>query len=176
MPTASAYCQARRKVKAEVFQQLNAQVRTDFYRLWDAKGKVKRWRGHRLVGAGGSYLNLPDSPPLRERFSAPGNQYSAQEGENVQALAVVLCDLLNEIGLRGALGAAHSAEKSLLFNELWTELEDGDVLVLDRNSSDYTIIGQCVRDGRDVVARCSRRSFKAVMDFFASPERERMVT
>jgi hypothetical protein len=89
---------------------------------------------------------------------------------------MVLYDLLNDIGLRAAIGPSHSAEKGLLFNQLWSELQIGDVLVLDRHSADYTIIAQAVRDKFDVVIRCPRQSFKEVMEFFKSNDNERIVT
>ena len=178
-PTGSAYCQARQKIQAAVFVRLNESVRDDFYSLYGADNEVRKWRGHRLLGSDGTYLNLPDTPELRAAFSVHTNQHSAEKAGavgHVQALGMVLYDLLNDIGVRGALGPSHSAEKSLLFNELWGELKAGeDVLVLDRNSADYTIIGQAARDGIGVVIRCPRQSFKAVMNFFESDERERLV-
>jgi hypothetical protein len=128
-----------------------------------------------LLGSDGSYLNLPDTPELREAFSVHRNQHQGKESEQVQALGMVLFDLLNDIGLKAAIAPSHSAEKDLLFNHLWSELEAGDVLVLDRNSADYTIIARAVRDKIEVVIRCPRQSFKAVMEFFNSGERERIV-
>jgi len=176
VPSASAYCQAKRKVKAEVFVHLNRSVREDFYRLYGAEEKVKLWHGHRLVGADGTYLNLPDTKELRKAFSVHRNQHKTQQSEQVQALGMVLYDLLNDLGLRCAMAPSHTAEKSLLFNHLWSELQPSDVLVLDRHSADYTIIAQAVRDQLDVVIRCGRQSFKAVMEFFKSTDKERIVT
>jgi len=176
VPSASAYCQAKRKVKAEVFVHLNRSVREDFYRLYGAEEKVKLWHGHRLVGADGTYLNLPDTKELRKAFSVHRNQHPGEKSEQVQAMGMVLYDLLNDLGLRGAMAPSHTAEKSLLFNHLWSELQPSDVLVLDRHSADYTIIAQAVRDQLDVVIRCGRQSFKPVMEFFKSPEKERIVT
>lgn len=174
-PTASAYCQARQKIKAEVFVHLNQSVLEDFYRLYGAEEKVARWCGHRLLGSDGTYLNLPDTKELRQVFSVHRNQHKGEEQATVQALGMVLYDLLNDIGVRGAIAGSHTAEKSLLFEHLWGGLEAGDVLVLDRNSADYTIIAQAVRDQIDVVIRCPRQSFKVVRDFFASNEREQIV-
>lgn len=175
VPTGSAYCQGRQKVKAEVFVHLNASVRDDFYRLYGREEKVRRWHGHRLLGGDGTYLNVPDTKELREVFGVHRNQHQGEKYEYVQALGMVLYDLLNDLGVRGAIGGRHRAEKSLLFDELWGALESGDVLVLDRNSADYTIIARAVRDGLDVVIRCPRHSFKAVREFFNSAEKERIV-
>lgn len=93
VPTASAYCQAKQKVKAEVFDLLTRSVSQDFYRLYDLEGAVERWHGHRLVGSDGSYLNLPDTPELREAFSVHRNQHQGKDSEQVQGLGMVLFDL-----------------------------------------------------------------------------------
>ncbi len=175
VPTGSAYCQSRQKIKAEVFVHLNASVRDDFYELYGAEKKVKKWLGHRLLGSDGTYLNLPDTKELRSAFSVHRNQHQGEQFAYVQALGMVLYDLRNDIGVRGVLAPSHTAEKSLLFNQLWSQLQAGDVLVLDRNSADYTIISQAVRDQIEVVIRCPRQSLKAVMEFFQSRDRERIV-
>lgn len=176
VPTGSAYCQSKQKVKAEVFIHLNESVRDDFYELYGAEEKVEKWFGHRLLGSDGTYLNLPDTKELRKAFSVHRNQRKGEKEATVQALGMVMYDLLNDLGVKGAIAPSHSAEKSLLLNDLWSELKAGDVLVLDRNSADYSIIGSAVRDNLDVIIRCPRQSFKAVMEFFKSSERERLVT
>ena len=68
VPTDSAYCQAKQKVKPEVFVHLTGKLRADFYRLYGADEEVKLWHGHRLMGGDGTKLNLPDTPDLRARF------------------------------------------------------------------------------------------------------------
>jgi len=136
VPTASAYSQARQKIKAEVFVHLNKSVVEDFYRLYGAEEKVGLWHGHRLVGSDGTYLNLPDTKELRKAFSVHRNQHKGEDQATVQALGMVLYDLLNDLGIKAAIAPSHAAEKSLLFEQLWGELKVGDVLVLDRNSAD----------------------------------------
>ncbi len=174
VPTDSAYCQAKQKVKPEVFEHLTETLSKDFYRLYGADEEVRLWRGHRLIGGDGTKLNLPDTADLRAHFGIERNQTSGETGGCVQATAVVACDLLNDLGLQSALGKAHSSEKGLLF-EVWRSLEKGDVLVLDRNFADYSIIAKAKQDGVEVVIRCPHSSFSAVEDFWASKDRERIV-
>ncbi len=174
VPTDSAYCQAKQKIKPEVFEHLTETLSQDFYRLYGADEEVRLWRGHRLIGGDGTKLNLPDTADLRASFGVQKNQTSGETGGCVQATAVVAYDLLNDIGLQSALGKAHSSEKSLLF-EVWRSLEKGDVLVLDRNFADYSIIAKARHDGVEVVIRCPHSSFSAVEDFWASKDRERIV-
>ncbi len=171
VPSASAYCQARQKLKPEIFTHLNQMVVEDFYRLYDADGAVKRWHGRRLLGADGTKLNLPDTPDLREAFSVHRNQHE----EFVQATAVVLYDLLNDIGLNASLGPV-SGEKRPLLEQLWETTIEGDILVLDRNFGDYTIVAWAVNTKRDVIIRCRRRSFSVVEEFWESDKIETIVT
>jgi hypothetical protein len=170
-PTASAYCQARRKLNPEIFEHLNQNVVKDFYRLYGADGAVKLWHGRRLLGADGTKLNLPDTPSLREAFTVHRNQHE----EFVQATAVVLHDLLNDICLKASLGPV-SGEKRPLLEQLWAATNESDVLVLDRNFGDYSIVAWAVLTKRDVVIRCRRLSFKAVEEFWESSETEAIVT
>lgn len=174
VPSASAYCQAKKKVQAGVYRHLSKVLCDDFYQLYGADSEVETWHGRRLMGADGTYLRLPDTEELRESYSVHANQHEG--GEVVQGLAIVLHDLLNDLGVASVLEAAHSAEKSLLFSDwIWSGLKVGDVLVLDRNSADYSIIAKAVKSGIDVVIRCPRQTFKVVNEFWRSEEREQIV-
>jgi hypothetical protein len=174
VPSGSAYCQAKQKIKAEVFVELSESLCADFYALYGVEQQVKLWHGHRLIGGDGTYLNLPDAEELRQEFGVHENQHRKEQNQRVQALAVMLHDLLNDVAVASALRGSHSSEKSLLF-ELWGATEPGDVLVLDRNSADYTIIAKAKKEGREVVIRCPRQSFSVVNDFWQSTEKERLV-
>lgn len=127
--TASAYSQARQKVQPEVFVHLPAVACEEYYTRYGAEGEVGGWHGHRLLGGEGSYFNLPDTEETRREFSVPTNQYAG--GEQVQAVASVLDDLPNDLGLSAALGPK-PAEKNLLFAHHWAATQAGDVLVCDR--------------------------------------------
>lgn len=170
-PTPSAYSQARQKLKPELFAHLNKQVVEDYYRLYEKTGGVKRWRGHRLLGADGTKLNLPDTPSLRVAFSVHSNQHE----EFVQATAVVLHDLLNDIAIAASLGPV-SGEKKPLLEKLWDATLENDVLVLDRNFGDYSLVSWAVLTRRNVIIRCRRQSFSVVEKFWQSDKIEDIVT
>lgn len=173
VPTASAYCQARQKLKPELFVHLNQVVCQDFYQLYESDGQVVRWRGHRLLGCDGPYLNVPDTPQTRSQFSVQMNQY--QEGVCVQALAVVLYDVRNDLALAAALGP-RQGEKHRLFNDLWSASEPGDCLILDRHYADYTVIAWAVAKQRDVCIRLPVRTFGVAVAFWQSQLAEQIVT
>jgi hypothetical protein len=171
--TGSAYCQARQKIKPELFVHLNASVVEEFTSLSQDNQTWQTWYGHRLLGADGSKLNLPDSAELRAAYSLIGNQHGAA-GEGVQGLAVVLYDLLNDIGLGAHLGPlAH--EPKVLLDQLIALTQVNDLLVLDRNFSDYVLIAWAVYHQRQMLIRCQSNSFGVVEDFLASVETDRVV-
>jgi Transposase DDE domain len=171
--TASAYSQARQKVQPEVFVHLNAVVCEEFYTRYGADHEVVLWQGHRLLGVDGSYLNLPDSEETRREFSVQTNQHVG--GEQVQALASVLYDLRNDIGLSAALGPKQ-AEKNLLFGTHLAATQPGDVLVGDRAYADYCVLATLVARGCHFVIRFPRQSFTAVNAFWTARGQERVVT
>lgn len=174
VPSASAFCQAKKKVKPEVFVHLSEVLCKDFYTLYGADQEVRLWHGHRLMGADGTYLTLPNTEQLCASFSVHPNQHLQEKHKQVQALAVVLHDLLNDLGVASAIGPAHASERSLLF-DLWSATEEGDCLVLDRNSAHYTIIAKAKKEGREVIIRCPRQSFSVVNEFWESKQGERLV-
>jgi hypothetical protein len=171
--TASAYSQARQKVQPEVFVHLNAVACEEYYTRYGQDQEVILWHGQRLLGVDGSYLNLPDTEETRREFSVQTNQYA--EGEQVQALASVLYDLRNDIGLSAALGPKQ-AEKNLLFGTHWAATQAGDVLVGDRAYADYSVLAAIVARGCHFVIRFPHQSFTAVNAFWGARAQERVVT
>jgi hypothetical protein len=170
VPSASAYCQARQKLDPALFQELTKVTAQDFYRLAGQEGTVATWRGHRLLGADGSKLTLPDNPDLRKAYSVQRNSLT----QTVQALSVVLYDLRNDLGLAAKLGPI-VAEKQYLF-DLWEQTKRGDVLVLDRLFADYCVIAYAAHSGREIVVRCPQQSFGIVRDFWKSDLTEQLVS
>jgi hypothetical protein len=171
--TASAYRQARQKVQPEVFVHLNAVACEEYYVRYGAEHEVVLWHGQRVLGVDGSYLKLPDTEETRREFRVQTNQHVG--GEQVQALASVLYDLRNDLGLSAALGPKQ-AEKNLLFGTHLAATQAGDVLVCDRAYADYSVMATIVARQRHFVIRFPRQSFTAVNAFWATPASERVVT
>jgi Transposase DDE domain len=171
--TASAYRQARQKVQPEVFVHLNTVACEEYYARYGAEDEVVLWHGHRVLGMDGSYLNLPDTAETRHEFSVQTNQHPG--AEQVQALASVLYDLRNDLGLSAALGPKQ-AEKTHLFATHLAVTRRGDVLVCDRAYADYSVMAMLLAWQCHFVIRFPRQSFTAVNAFWASPAQERVVT
>jgi hypothetical protein len=172
--TGAAYCLARKKIKPELFIGLNDNVVDEFQSLSQSDKTWKTWRGHQLIGADGTKLNLPNTAELRSAYSVTGNQHGAA-GECVQGLAIVLYDLLNDIGLAAHLGKlAH--EPKVLLDHLSAKTQIGNLLVLDRNFTDYPLIAWAVQNKRELLVRCQSNSFSIVEDFLKSEDTDRVVT
>lgn len=171
--TASAYRQARQKVQPEVFVHLNAVACEEYYTRYGAEQEVALWHGQRVLGVDGSYLNLPDTEETRREFSVQTNQHVG--GEQVQALASVLYDLRNDVGLSAALGPKQ-AEKNLLFATHLAAMQAGDVVVCDRAYADYSVMATIVARQCHFVIRFPRQSFTAVNAFWVAPDQECVVT
>ena len=162
VPSASAYCHARQKLKPELFAQLNQISCRDFYHLYESEGLVQHWHGHRLLGVDGTYLHVPDTEETRAEFTLQVNQHEG--AECVQALGCLLYDLRNDLGLAAAL-SKRQGEKRLLFDSLWDATQPEDVLVMDRAYADYTIFAYAVKQEREVVVRLPRGRFSAFEPF-----------
>lgn len=174
-PSASAYCQAKQKVKAEVFVHLNDVLVKDFYRLYKTDGEVLRWHGHRLLGADGTKLNVPENEATKKVFSLHRNHKLSSQSARLQALGMVLYDLLNDIGIKGALTKAHSGENELMFKELWSETKQGDVLVLDRGKCSYYLIAKAIGEKRELIMRLPKGKFRVVEEFLKSGKEDALV-
>jgi Transposase DDE domain len=170
--TAGAYRQARQKVQPELFLHLNTVTCEEYYARYGADHEVILWQGHRVLGVDGSYLNLPDTAETRCEFSVQTNQHAGEE--QVQALASILYDLRNDIGLSAALGPKQ-AEKNLLFGTHLAATQAGDVVVGDRAYADYSVMAMLRAQQCHFVIRFPRQSFAVVNAFWASPAQERDV-
>ncbi len=172
LPTASAYCQARRKLKPDVFLYLNRIVTDHMDQSGTSRAPIKTWHGRRLLAADGTYLNLPDTPDTRARYSLQENQWDG--GACVQALASVLYDLLNNLGLNATLDTKR-AEKDFLFEQHAACMKEGDVIVLDRLYADSAVLAFWQGHRRDFVIRFPHGRFKQVHAFWASNATDRLV-
>lgn len=169
VPTAGAFCHARHKLKPEVFTHLNRIVTRFFYAEAD---DVRRWRGHRMLSADATFLNLPDTAETRARYSLQTNQHAG--AECVQALCSVLYDVLNDLGLALAL-TKRQGETSLLLTDLWKTTQPDDVVILDRAYADYRLLAQAVAHRRHLVVRLPRGRFSACEAFWTSDQAEQQI-
>lgn len=174
-PTGSAYCQAKQKVKAEVFVHLNQVLTVDFYQLYEAEGAVRRWHGHRLLGADGTNFNVPENEETKKIFSLHSNHKSGEKSKRLQALGMVLYDLLNDLGIKGAMTKSHCWENHLMMQELWEEVEVSDVLVIDRGKCSYYLVAKAKAEKKELIMRMPKGKFRVVDDFWESSKKDEII-
>lgn len=156
--TASAYSQARYKLKHTAFIDLNQRAVVD---TMYGDGDYKTFWGFRVLGIDGSKLALPNNDAIREEFGtiAWTNGKTAEiQGERPYALASVLYDVLNRVALDATMGKAKAYEIDLAVGHL-SHTKAGDLLVMDRNYPSYRMLAEMSRYQRDFVVRCSSASF-----------------
>ena len=156
--TASAYSQARYKLKHTAFIELNQVAVVDTVY---SDSDYKTFWGFRVLAIDGSKIVLPDNEAIREEFGtiAWTNGKTAEiQGERPYALASVLYDVLNKVALDATLGKAKAYEIDLAVGHL-SHTQPGDLLVMDRNYPSYRMLAEMSRSSRDFVVRCSSASF-----------------
>ena len=156
--TASAYSQARYKLKHTAFIELNREAVVET--LYSDNHYQTYW-GFRVLAVDGSKLILPDSEDVREEFGTIAwstGKTSEIQGERPYALASVLYDVLNRIALDATLGRANAYEVNLAIDHL-VHTRAGDLLTMDRNYPSYRMLAELTRWQRDFVIRCSSASF-----------------
>ena len=101
----SAFCQARRKIKHEAFQEISEIVGNGFYE----EANYKLYDEYRVWAIDGSDINLPNTEQVIEEF---GSQ-SFKHGIQAQSLVSVLYDVLNHVIIHAAM-ARHDANERVL--------------------------------------------------------------
>ncbi len=158
--TASAFSQARYKLKHTAFIELNQQAVVES-RYRDAD--FRTFWGGRVLAIDGSKVLLPDTEDVRAAFGtiAYSNGKDAQiQGERPYALASALYDVLNRVALDATLGRADAYEVDLAIGHL-AHTGPTDLLVMDRNYPSYRMLAELAQRERHFVIRCSAASFGA---------------
>ena len=158
--TASAFSQARYKLKHTAFIELNQKAVVDSrYR----EASFQTFWGLRVLAIDGAKVLLPDTEEVRETFGTiaySNGKDSSVHGERPYALASVLYDVLNRVALDATLGPANAYEVDLAIDHL-AHTGPTDVLVMDRNYPSYRMLAELTQRERHFVIRCSAASFGA---------------
>jgi len=173
MPTASAFCQARKKIKPELFIALKNEIVKFYYKNYEKSGLVKRWNGRLLWAIDGTFINIPDTQETRNKYNIQVNQYN-KEG-TVQALSSILYDVLNEICINAVINGTKN-EKIFIFNDHVEHFNKEVITIYDRLYADYSVLSFHIKEGTDFVIRCPlTNSFKVVIDFVKSNSKDKIV-
>lgn len=149
--SASAYCQARKRLPLTLWQHL---LEATTARLRRSTEPASRWRGHRVWIVDGSSFSMPDVPELRRHFGQPPSQ-SPGCGFPVAKLLAVF-DLATGMLLRVAAAPLRSHETGQLAG-VHEAMAAGDVLLGDRGFCSYAHLALLVQRGLHGVFRIHQR-------------------
>jgi hypothetical protein len=156
--SASAYSQARYKLKHTAFIELNQTATVKA--MYSDENYLKFWN-FRVLAVDGSKIALPDNQEVRDKFGTmawKSEKNPEIQGERPYALASVLYDVMNRVALDATLDKAKAYEVDLAINHL-ARTRAGDLLTMDRNYPSYRMLAECHQHKRDFVIRCSSASF-----------------
>jgi hypothetical protein len=126
--TASAFSQARKKLKHTAFIALNDGLVSIFYR---DKKEVKKIKGLRIVGCDGSILTLPTTEETKQIFGtrAIHNHTDKELGEYVRTTFETHYDMLNNIAIKTVLAEESNCSETDLAIESLDSFGDSDLLI-----------------------------------------------
>lgn len=173
---ASAWCEARLKLRHTAFMELNQRAILDVVYRGQSDFAVRRWRGHRLLGIDSSLIRLPNQPALGQEFGwVPCANQAGATGKFPQARLSALTDLLNRIVIQTLLVPWEQGERGLALAHI-PQLEPEDVGILDRGYASYELWAQFIAQQRRFVCRCPASSFGIVNQLFKENQADRSVT
>ena len=124
--TASAFCQARRRLPLRIWQQVLRQVCGTLDQMTQEEG---RWYGHRTFLVDGSGFSMPDTPELQAYFGYPPGQKPGCGFPVGHLLALFHAGTGFLLEVMATTGHTHDMAH---VHQVHTALQPGDVLVADR--------------------------------------------
>lgn len=161
--TASAFIQNRRKIKPDLFRDLNKLIETEFYT--DNDENVLLYKGMRVLSIDGSRVALPNTINLAKTYGYTNNQY--QTNDKVHARVSILYDLLNEIVIDGLMRPLIQGEHTLA-QEQFEHLKATDLLIMDRGYASVLNAKIIIDKGAHFLIRCSEEHSNAITKFSTS--------
>ncbi|HLS11623.1 MAG TPA: IS4 family transposase [Flavobacteriaceae bacterium] len=167
--TKSAFVQARKKIKPEVFDRLSQVLLNEFYT--DNEPAIKLWKGFRLLAIDGTRMTLPITNELKRIYGETKNQHDTVL---VQARCSVIYDVLNKYVLDGIIGPTKRGERDLALTHL-EHCKSKDLIIYDRGYPSYDFIHQHLKRNLDYLMRVKLSFSKVVKDFEKSGKKSLVV-
>ncbi len=164
--TASALCQARKKLKPGAFLSLNRQLLEGFYRRFAAH----RWHGLRVLAVDGSTARLPATANVAEVFG-PAPQGSAVPTARIS----LLYDVLNHVVVDTDVEPLSVGER-VLAGEHLAATDEQDLLLYDRGYPAFWLFALHRMEKRHFCARLPADFCTASTAFAQGEQRSAVVT
>jgi hypothetical protein len=161
--TKSAFCQARKKLKAEAFIELNT-VQVDYFYAHFA---YETWYGFRLLAVDGSTAQLPETPDIVAHFGLWGTVPLARVSQ--------MFDVLNKVTVDALIGPKDQGEREYAARH-FALLGPGDLVLLDRGYPAFWLFALILAQGAHFCARMPIGRWSVVDRFVASGALEQIVS
>ena len=162
--SASSICEARQKMPASIFSEINQRILA----IREESDPLPLWHNHRVFAVDGSKINLPREL-LEAGYKAPNKDQYYPQG---------LMSTLYHLGsglVYDAILSANKGERICLLAHM-DRLLPGDVLVLDRGYFSYLILAKAVEKGINLVCRMQSGTVnKAVQAFWDSDKEDEVI-
>lgn len=165
----SAFVQARKKIKPEVFKHLNQRIIEEFYT--DNSGVLRQFDNLRILAMDGSRLTLPFTKELEQIYGQTKNQTNTYI---VQTKACVLYDLLNKICINGVLSSIDTDERTQA-KQLLECCQANDLIIYDRGYPSFELIYEHYQKNLHFLMRMPLDFSQVVKDFVASGKTSQIV-
>lgn len=163
----SAFSQARRKLKASVFNDLNAFLLDH----WQSHVAEPLWHGFRLVAGDVTSLRLPKTAEVIAEFGEVGDRWG---GTAPMAQAFALQAVHSGLLVHAELHPAKARERSMLARSV-EHLKADDLLILDRGFPAAWLFAWLRQHQRHFCCRIDSEANAWLPDFVASGEAERII-
>lgn len=164
--TKSAFSQARKKLKASAFVELNEEQVTYFYQHF----KPKSWYGYRLVAIDGTLLDIPDNPETRKEFGVWGSRHDGKGSP--KARASELFDVLNELTINAQIAPKCIGERRLALRH-FPCLTPDDLVLIDRGYPAFWFFAAIRKRNAHFCARLDGTNWDIAKEFIKSKKREK---
>lgn len=168
--TGSAFNQNRMKLKPEVFKDMLEFLNGEFYT--DNETRIKRWNRFRLLSNDGSFITLPSTAELRNKYGAFRNQ---NETEIVQARGSFLYDVLNRMVITAKM-AVHAQGEITLAIEQTSHVTAGDLVLYDRGYPSFELMYALTKQQAHFVMRCKHGWSNQTCTFMQSQSKSQIIS
>lgn len=160
--TKSAFSQARQKLKADAFIELNA-VQVDYFY---EHVPTDRWYGYRLLATDGSTVQLPEEADIIAHFGLWGNGPVARVSQ--------LFDVLSEVTIEARIGPKSQGEREFAALH-FDKIGPADLVLLDRGYPAFWLFVLIRAKEADFCVRMPIGVWDVVDQFVASGLQEQIV-
>jgi Transposase DDE domain len=149
--TATAYCQARKRLPLAVFATLLQRVCDALLPVCDT---ASRWHGHRTWTLDGSSFSMPDTPELQAHFGQPSGQAQGCGFPVAHLLALFHAGTGLLLSVLASPCRTHDMKHAALMHP---QMQAGDILIADRALCSFAHLALLFLRNMHAVFRCHQK-------------------